>query len=82
MPRKPVRDWITTKEAAEYLGLTSISVRQYLLRNKFPNAQHTGWAWSIPIADVKHFEQERIKMGLKNPRTPGGKSSPLSDTKE
>ncbi len=65
MPRKPVIDLMTLKDIGEYFGFTRENARMYLHRNKFPHARQFGGVWVIPKTDVKRFEEERIKLGLK-----------------
>ena len=65
MPRKLVIDLMTLKDIGEYFGFTRENARMYLHRNKFPHAKQFGGVWVIPRADVKRFEEERLKQGLK-----------------
>jgi len=65
MPRKPVIDLMTLKDIGEYFGFTRENARMYLHRNKFPHAKQFGGVWVIPRADVKRYEEERLKQGLK-----------------
>lgn len=52
MPRKPVRDWLTTKEAAAYMGLSE-SYLTILARNgTLPNSDRTDLGWLYLISDL------------------------------
>jgi len=65
MPRKPVRDWITTEEAAAYIGVTAARFRGYLelaiQRELLPNSAKAGKTWLHYIGDVKKLKEAREK---------------------
>lgn len=82
MPRKPVRDWITSEEAALYLGITGARFRDYLVdesRAKFlPHSELITRTWLHYIGDVKKLKEYREtypkKRNRKKPQKPREKS--------
>ena len=63
MPRKPVRDWITSEEAAGVLGITGARFRDYLVkevREKYlPNSVLITRTWLHYAGDVKKLKEIR-----------------------
>ena len=43
------RHYVSTKEAAEYLGLTTRQVTNYCVNGEFPGAVKEGRSWKIPV---------------------------------
>lgn len=62
MSEKEERDW-TTVEAAEYLGVTDRSIRNWVRAGHFPNAYQKGATtrsgYRIPFADIVAFDERR-----------------------
>ena len=52
---KPVREWITTKEAAEIMGITQQAV-QRLCRREVIECQRFGRWWKVSKASAERYE--------------------------
>lgn len=63
MPRKPVRDWITSEEAASLLEISGARFRDFLVqevRERYlPNSVLVTRTWLHYIGDVKRLKQLR-----------------------
>lgn len=63
MPRKPVRDWITSEEAAALLGVTPSRFRNYLenaVREQLlPNSVQISRTWLHYKRDVERLKAAR-----------------------
>lgn len=71
MPRKPVRDWLTTKEAAAYMGF-SVAYLTYMARNGIlPNSDLTDLGWLHLMSDLEKLAAERKANPPKRGRVKG-----------
>lgn len=82
MPRKPVRDWITSEEAAIMLGITGARFRDYLVeqvrRVYLPNSVLVTRTWLHYIGDVQRLKAYRDTLprasNRKTPKRPAEKA--------
>ncbi|MGI6456363.1 MAG: helix-turn-helix domain-containing protein [bacterium] len=54
---------LTTREAAEVLGVSERRIRAMLDQGKFPNAEKFGHIWMIDPADLERAEVRDRKPG-------------------
>ncbi len=71
MPRKPLRDWLTTDEAAQLLKISVPFMRVLIRTNKFPHSELIGRTWLHYRGDVEKLKAEREK----HPPHPGRQKS-------
>lgn len=91
MAQRPKRDWITSEEAAQMIGISSARFRQFLepsFREKvFPNSVLITRTWLHYIKDVQKFIAKRekdppIRGRVRLPNLPGArrKAKPTEQT--
>lgn len=82
MAQRPKRDWITSEEAAQMIGVSSARFRQFLepsFREKvFPNSVLITRTWLHYIKDVQKFIAKRekdppIRGRVRLPNLPGAR---------
>ncbi len=54
-------DYLTTSDAAQRLGITTMRIRQLIAAERFPGAIHPGRDWLLPAREV--FAYQRRKPG-------------------
>ena len=67
MPRRPVRDWLTTEEAADFLGISISYMRTFLNSPSLPHSEMIPQGWLHYKGDLEKLKAEREK----NPPRPG-----------
>jgi excisionase family DNA binding protein len=58
----PLKDWITTKEAAELTGYTSAHIRQLIKRGKL-QAHKLGRDWFLNRGEVVAYAEKMQRLG-------------------
>jgi len=61
MPRKPVRDWITTDEGAAFLGLSVSRFRDFIGGEFLPHSEMTANGWLHYLGDLEKLKEYREK---------------------
>lgn len=61
MPRKPVRDWLTTDEGAEFLGLSVSRFRDFINEKYLPHSEMTANGWLHYLGDLEKLKEYREK---------------------
>ncbi len=61
MPRRPVRDWYTTEEAAAFLGVSVARFRDFIAQRIFPHSEYVATCWLHYKGDLEKLKAEREK---------------------
>ena len=92
MPRKPNRDWLTTDEGAEFLGLSVSRFRDFINERILPHSEMTANGWLHYLGDLEKLKEYREKnpppkgrkkferKPLKIPRMKKGESANADDS--
>lgn len=59
--------WMSTTEAAKYLGVVPSQVRTYISKKVLPSKMEGGRRW-VYLDDVKRLKEERSKRNRNDPR--------------
>lgn len=52
-------DYLTTKEAGEFLGVGDQRIRDLIREGRLPNAKKRGGIWFVPLSDLENFERKK-----------------------
>lgn len=61
MPRKPVRDWLTTEEAAAFIGVSIQRFRDFMTPAILPHSEPLTRGWLHYKGDLEKLKAEREK---------------------
>lgn len=61
MPRRPIRDWYTTEEAARFLGVSVARFRDFIAQRIFPHSEYVATCWLHYKGDLEKLKAEREK---------------------
>ena len=54
--------FLTTSEAAAFLGFSEHTIRQYIRRNKISAIKH-GDRWAVSETECKRYRKEKLRIG-------------------
>ena len=72
MARKESKKMLSVKEAAEKIGAAASSVRYWLTKGRFPNAEFVEPEYGVPYWLIPESDLESFEIGKPGPK-PGSK---------
>ncbi len=67
---KDLTQYVTTKQAAEMLGVTQDFINRLLLDNRLRGFKPGGWSWLIYIPSIEKYRESKSKRGRPPLRSP------------
>ena len=61
MPRRPVRDWYSTEEAAQFIGVSVQRFRDFMTPQILPHSEQLPSGWLHYLGDLEKLKREREK---------------------
>lgn len=81
MRKKESKKMLSVKEAAEKIGAAASSVRYWLTKNRFPNAQLVQPEYGVPYWLIPESDLDGFQPGKPGPK-PGAKKAKVSSKRE